>query len=258
MATHPMSTAWAKYNWASKHMDAVARAIQKSVDPNAHPVAVDINLEPPHGNIAVARVTKLPRLQTDYGLALGDTIQNFRAALDHLAWCLVKLGNDPRPANPQSVYFPMARSGKSFRGRISEWLPGVPQGYRAIIRRYQPYRSGDRAKSIRWLRNLSNTDKHRILIPAVVSLGQANLSVIANWPMQQMDQLVKGRRALNVGTPLLRVSLFPVLGTQCQVQVQGNIACFPSLGYGAPVGDALTLIRSTVFEILDTFDKLLL
>lgn len=260
MATHPLSTAWAKYNWASKHMDAVAKAIQRSVDPNAHPIAVDVNIEPPHGNTAVVRVTKLPKLQTDYGLTLGDTIQNFRAGLDHLAWCLVKLGDDPRPANPQSVYFPMARSGKSFRGRINEWLPGVSQEYRAIIRRYQPYRSGDRAKAIRWLRNLSNTDKHRILIPAVVSLGPFNLSVLANWPMQQsgVDHLVTGRRALNVGTPLLRVPLIPVLGTQCQVQVQGNIACFPSIGYGAAVGDVLTLIRSTVFEILDTFDKLLL
>jgi hypothetical protein len=252
-----MASAWAKYNWASKHMEAVAKAIQESVDPNTHPISVDVKLEPTHGSVAVVRVTQLPRLRTDYGLKLGDTIQNFRAALDHLAWCLVKLGDDPRPSNPQGVYFPMAGSGKNFRRRIDGWLPGVSQEHRAIIRRYQPYRSGDQAKAIRRLRNLSNLDKHRILIPAVVSLGQANLSVMANWPMQGMDQLVKGRRALDVGTPLLRVTLLPVLGTQCQVQVQGNLACFPSIGYGMPVGDALLLIRSTVKDILDTFDRLL-
>jgi hypothetical protein len=56
MATDPMASAWQKYHWASKHMDAVAAAPERSVDPNAHPIAFDINLEPAHGNIAVVRV----------------------------------------------------------------------------------------------------------------------------------------------------------------------------------------------------------
>lgn len=257
MPADPLGSAWHKYHWASKHMDAVAAAIERSVDPNAHPVTVNVNVEPPNGNIAVVRVTRLPNIRTDYGLTLGDTIQNFRAALDHLAWGLVKVGSDPRPAKPKRVYFPMAESGQSFKGQVNEWLPGVPGDYRAIIRRYQPYRRGERPKAVRWLRGLSNRDKHRILIPAVMSLGGANLRVITNWPIQGMDQLVEGRRALNVGTPLVRATLVPILGTDCQVQVQGNIACFPSLGYGVPVGDALNLIRSTVLEILSTFDELL-
>ena len=206
---------------------------------------MQIKREPPNGNTAVVRITSLPNIRTDYGLTLGDTIQNFRAALDHLAWCLVKLGHDPRPSEPQRVYFPMAASGKSFRSRVDEWLPGVPADYRAIIRRYQPYRSGDRAKAIRWLRNLSNTDKHRVLIPAVVSLGGISLQVTTNWPVQRVEPLIKGSRALNVGTPLMRVTLTPILGTDCQMQVHGNLASFPSLGRlsesswnfdGGPVG----------------------
>lgn len=257
MATDPMGSAWHKYHWASKHMEAVAAAIERSVDPNVHPIAVQIKREPPNGNTAVVRVSSLPNIRTDYGLTLGDTIQNFRAALDHLAWCLVKVGHDPRPSKPKRVYFPMAASAKSFRGQVEEWLPGVPADYRAIIRRYQPYRSGDRAKAIRWLRNLSDTDKHRVLIPAVVSLGAINLQVTTNWPVQRVEPLIKGRRALDVGTPLMRVTLMPILGTDCQVQVHGNLASFPSLGYGVPIGDALTLMRSTVLEILATFDGLL-
>jgi len=151
----------------------------------------------------------------------------------------------------------MAASGKSFRGQVDEWLPGVPAGYRTIIRGYQPYRSGDRAKAMRWLRNLSNADKHRVLTPAVISLGTINLQVTTNWPVQRLEPLIKGHRALNVGTPLMRVTLVPIFGTDSQVQVHGNLAGFPSLGYGTAVGEALTLIRATVFEILDTFDKLL-
>jgi len=257
MATDPIGSAWQKYSWASKHMERVAAALEESANPNAHPIAFDINLEPPHGNVAVVRVTSIPNIRTDYGLALGDTIQNFRAALDHLAWGLVKVGNDPRPKEPKLVQFPMATSSKSFHGQLSRRLPGVPREYRTIIHRYQPYRSGEKPKAMRWLRNLSDTDKHRVLIPAVVSLHGVNLRLVSNWPLQQLDQLIKGRRALKVGTPLLRATLFPVLGTQCQVNVQGQIACFPSLGYGVPVLEAVPLIRSTVLELLDTFDNLL-
>jgi len=257
MPADPIGSAWAKYHWASKHMDAVAAALERSVDSNVDPIAFDINLEPPHGNIAVVRVTKLPNIRTDYGLTLGDTIQNFRSALDHLVWGLVKVGSVPRPKDPKGVQFPMATSGKSFRNQLGRRLPGVPREYRAIIRRYQPYRAGEKPKAIRWLRNLSDTDKHRVLIPAVVSLHGANLQLISNWPLQSRNDLIRGQRALKVGTPLVRAALFPVLGTQCQVQVQGQIACFPSLGYGVPVGDALVLIRSTVLEILSVFDNLL-
>jgi hypothetical protein len=251
MAVHPLYSAWAKFNWATSHMGSVADAIQRSVDPETHPIAVDINLEPSHGNTAVVRISKLPDIQTDYCLALGDTIQNFHAALDHLAWTLVKMGHNPRPARPQNVYFPLARSGANFRSQINRWLPGVPTEFRPLIRRYQPYRTGEGQKALRWLRELSNADKHRILIPAVVSLGPINLTVVTNWPIQGIDRLVKGQRALKVGTPLLRVPLIPVLGTHCQLQVQGNLACFPSLGYGVPVGEALPLIRDTVFEVLE-------
>src|ERR1700728_1684140 len=108
MPVDPMGSAWHKYHWASRHMNAVDTAIQRSIDPNVHPIAVEINREPVNGTIAVVRVTRLPNIRTDYGLALGDMIQNFRAALDHLAWCLVKTGDDPRPLKPQRVYFPMA------------------------------------------------------------------------------------------------------------------------------------------------------
>ena len=44
MATDPMGSAWAKYHWASKHMEAVATAIQRSVDPDAHPIALNLDI----------------------------------------------------------------------------------------------------------------------------------------------------------------------------------------------------------------------
>ena len=92
----------------------------------------------------------------------------------------------------------MADSGQSFRDQLSRRLPGVPSEHWTIVRRYQPYQTGEQAKAIRWLRNLSNMDKHRILIPAIVSLHGVNLQLIANWPLSHFERGCPGRRGTSV------------------------------------------------------------
>jgi hypothetical protein len=258
MAVDPMGSAWAKYHWASKHMKAVEGALMRSLDPDGHSVTLNIKVEERLASAdAVVRIETMPTLRTEIGLSLGDVFQNFRAALDHLAWALVKLGSDPRPEHPEWIYFPMARNAGSLRANLHRWLPGVQKEYRAIIRRYQPYRRGEGPKAMRWLRNFSDTDKHRVLVPAAINQAEINLRFAANWPLTSMEKLVRGRRALNVGTPILKASFIRPGSTNCQVQVEGEIALYPSLGYGVPLGDALGLVRMTVFEILSTFDDLL-
>jgi len=258
MADDPMSSAWAKYHWASKHMHAVDAAITRSLDPKTHTVPLDVQIEV-QGKSATAlvRVGGLPSIRTDCGLALGDVLQNFRSALDHLAWGLVKIGNDPRPKKPKRVYFPMAESAKSFKRQINDWLPGVPRDYRTIVRRYQPYRRGERSKAIRWLRNFSDVDKHRVLVPTVINAHDLNAQFISNWQVARVDYLLKRPRALNVRAPILRLHLRSASRTDCQVQVNGDLTLLPSLGRGVPLGNSLPLIRATVLEILTTFDSLL-
>jgi hypothetical protein len=258
MTVDPMASAWAKYHWASKHMDSVNAAIGRSIDPNLHTVALKVDLESqPTRAIAMVRIENLPTIRTDLGLALGDVIQNFRAALDHLAWGLVKIGTKPRPSYPEGVYFPIAKSRVRFDRKIDEWLPGVPDEHRAITRRYQPYRRGDGPKAIRWLVRLSNTDKHRVLIPAVMNQSRLNLDIASNWSVLSLEWLVEQPRALHIGTPVLRIDLRRTGAADCQVQVDGQGTLYPSLGRGVPLLYALVLIRRTVFEILGTFDKML-
>jgi len=258
MVSDPLENSWAKFYWASQHMTAVDKALKRSIDPNLHAVSFEVEIETQaNGGTGIVQISTLPHLRDDCGLAIGDVIQNFRAALDHLTWDLVRIGATPRPKRPQMIQFPMANSYKSFKGQVGDRLPGVPNDQRAIILRYQPYRRGNGPMAIRWLRNFSDKDKHRVLIPTVVNVaGITNLNITSSWPMNGMTYLVKKPRPLNVGTKVLQLDMSPGTG-DCQVNVNGEVALFPSLGYGRNILLSLGLIRETVLEILSQFDDII-
>jgi hypothetical protein len=257
MTVNPTASAWAKYHWASKHMERVYRAIERSLEPHGEAITFNGEIKP-EGNRATCliRIASLAELHFNCGLALGDVFQNFRAALNHLAWGLVEIGSKPQPPNPEQICFPMARSGEHFSKTINRWLPGVPPEYRAVIRRYQPYCRGDGPKAMRWLQKFSNKDKHRVLVPMVLNQSQINVNVSSSWPIARMDWLVRKPRALHVGTPVLRLSLHRV-SPDCHMEVKSEVALFPSLGYGVPLDEALTLVRATVLDVLGTIDEML-
>src|SRR5207302_1450825 len=87
MAVDPLASAWAKYNWAKQHLDRVHAEVGKSLDPKRHRVHINTEVQPDDGGmVATVRVTKLPKIRQECLLALGDAVNNFRSALDHLAW----------------------------------------------------------------------------------------------------------------------------------------------------------------------------
>jgi hypothetical protein len=112
-----------------------------------------------------------PNLSEDFPMILGDAVHNYRGALDHLTWELVRrFSTRLSPSDARKVQFPMHNNAKDFDNWKERRTPGVPdKPHRALLKRYQPYRSGDGPKAVRWLRRLSDHDKHRDLIPTVVA-----------------------------------------------------------------------------------------
>ena len=114
----------------------------------------------------------------DWGLQLGDAVQNARAALDHAIWQLVILnGQDPRKGRTQ---FPICSSGVTYWSKTKDGRPstrdrdllGVAEGHRAIIDDAQPYRARhpkDHALSV--LSYLSNVDKHQVIHVGFFAIG---------------------------------------------------------------------------------------
>lgn len=259
MVRSPLESAWHKYRWAQHHAQSVNRQLQRIFDADRDVLTIDVQVEQT-GNeaTATARIDRLPIIHERCGLAFGDAIQNFRAALDHIAWNLVKIGKTPKPKKPKAVQFPMCSSFAEFKGEKPRRLPGISKDQVAVIREYQPYRRGIHGTAIRRLGRFSNLDKHRVLIPRVVTPAGHNIEIRSNWQFAgRPDFFINNRRALKVNTKVMETKLVRSGAGDCQVSVSGNLQVYPSLGRGLHIDQALVEIDVTVFSLLESLEETL-
>lgn len=153
----------------------------------------------------------MPHLREDFPVILGDAIGNYRAALDHLTWALVKRFKAPLTVKQaRAVQFPMHNSAGDFEAQKARRTPGLPDTpHRAIMKGYQPYRRGYGPRGIRWIRSLADVDKHRavpvtVLAPHGISY---TYSVNPGIGIIRVEHLSKGPVPLDPGTPIDKVIL---------------------------------------------------
>ncbi|MEA2536564.1 MAG: hypothetical protein QOF11_798 [Chloroflexota bacterium] len=250
----PLESSWAKFHRASSHLQDLDGELRRIAGEHAEPIGIERKI---NAQEAFLRVTRVPEFR-EAGLLLGDSVNNFRAALDHLTWDLVKLGLHPRLAPKQAiqVQFPLANSAKEFGNQRGRRTPGISDAEWRIIREYQPYRRDDRGRAVRVLRELSDTDKHRFIVPAVVSrsrfVGQIRLVGCAGTGIWMCPP----RRALHVGTKLVRVQITPT-EPEYDVQINSQMTVQPSLGRGVPLMPSMLSVRTVTLEILSRFEELI-
>jgi hypothetical protein len=110
-------------------------------------------------------------------LILGDTLNNLRAVLDHLAWDLA-LANGKSPR--ERTAFPICETPKSFASDgVQKMIAGMADPVRAKIEELQPYKTinrHDTNHALGLLNRLGNIEKHRHfnLIAASVDLATFN------------------------------------------------------------------------------------
>ena len=245
---------WLKLLRAEEHLDAFLTQLDAVV--RAQPVELGVRRDGGHFDLVVSQ---LPDIPPACGVVLGDAIHNYRSALDHLAWALVARFGAKVSATAQSrIQFPMANSARAYRDGLADRLPGVPAiPHGAIIRRYQPYRRTDQARAIRLLRDLSNRDKHRILIPTFVAPGAAALTATPiNGEIVGTVPLVSPLSRLNLNAPLSRIYVAPLVEPM-GLRVEGDFASYATFGRGVQVKEGLRGINGTVRDILTEFDGLL-
>ncbi len=111
---------------------------------------------------------------TEWSLIAGDFVQNVRAALDHLVWQLVLAnGETPTPGNAFPIFSnrPSKDRGLSAMGA---------DGHRARPARFRSGRElssrmrdrAGKASVLAGLAELSNEDKHRLLLPSFLAVGR--------------------------------------------------------------------------------------
>jgi hypothetical protein len=121
--------------------------------------------------------TGYPDPPDSFSVIFGDALHNYRSALDHLAWQLVKHGNQPRPNNPWLVQFPIYDLKRLFQKNVGRRLPGVDRDALEYIksRNAQP-RWNSRNNVLRHLANWTNDDKHRNIQLITSGLHQITLT----------------------------------------------------------------------------------
>ena len=119
---------------------------------------------------------------------LGDTIQNLRSALDHLAYQLVSIGIGKTPSS--HVYFPIADDAAKYHEQRSKQVNGARQEAISAIDALTPYRG---ANDTLWrLHKLNNVDKHRVLITAGSAFRSINVGSHLFREMQRQDPRLAG------------------------------------------------------------------
>ncbi len=121
-----------------------------------------------------------------WGTIVGEALHDIRSALDHLAWQLGRLVNDPPPNRTAfpifdscAKYMAETEQGRPKRGSGLEQVSGLAPQDQAAIERLQPY---NRPKTLvpdplLELYRLSNFDKHRAVHPAFIVTGSPRIDI---------------------------------------------------------------------------------
>ncbi len=167
-----LSGVHAKLERAEEHIEALRQATEAFEGADPAPFGIRHEAEPgPNGCItyqlfAVVREAPPSRL----GLIVGDVLQNVRAALDHLVFQFAS----PEARSKNSTQFPICDNAKAFQGhRVQGQIAGVTDVARLFIERAQPYqRTMDQGHPLVFLREFSNQDKHRLLVPSIAGVSE--------------------------------------------------------------------------------------
>jgi hypothetical protein len=207
-------------------------------------------------DVSIAAVRESPRR---LGLILGDAIQNFRSALDHVAWRLAEYGR--QRATPRSrARFPIVNSSAAFsRAEVQDAISDIDETHVEMIERLQPYRqifTNDVLHPLAALRSMSNRGRYRllhvVLVPAELEISISAVPqgcrVIAldlnaeavTKPAVPGLRIARYYADSTTGSPELRLKL----GGSSYLAVDGIVS----------VDDRLERIGRYVEEVIETFE----
>jgi hypothetical protein len=255
--TPAFNDAWLKWGWATAYGEVLKAEAQEAFDEikgNGQVTATARYYPKRHCFIIAAE--KVPSLPARLSLILGDVVQGYRSALDHVAWELVHRGS-ARKLSPKAenlVGFPIAYDGPWFNKKLATMLPGVGRAEIAKVRRYQPYLRGHRNRHpLTVLQKLSNDDKHRNIQPVLVVPAAYRFEVteVRDCVVTKIPRRGK-LLPLEVGAEMARMYVRKT-GPDPHAEMKGDVAVQPVIGEFIPLSDWLQGTTQIVGGILRQF-----
>ena len=272
----PFDSAWLKWAWAAFHAEVLEREIEAFADDLGGDPFLTVRTEyQPKRHAFAIIITGITPLPDHWGLMLGDIAHNFRSALNHLAWDVVRRGKLSPDTLPErhgkdqggkqikgpvqnDIAFPIIENPKKFTDAASLALPGARRADIAIIHRYQPCARDRRRRGTQCLTILAlhnNIDKHRQLQPLFPLPKGGGIEIVERRNCIVTDKRLFARALpLDVGTELrtVRVRRTSRTGPDPYLEVKPTITAQVVL-HGTTWVSWLTNTEAWIFDLLSEF-----
>ncbi len=206
----------AKRNRAYEHIEALKGEVESFF--KGTPYVIETIFED-DGRKLVNKVRLVRRPSEKFGVMIGDAVFNLRSSLDHLAWALSDKPTKENVAN--QIMFPIYPTRKKYREAIPRRLHGVTKVAQAEMEKFQPFKrkytlwTGQKIHRfsphpLAVLNELCNTDKHRLIYAAGLSLvharGTASVKATSHW-VRKLGPFPDGAKILEWGFPTANVQM---------------------------------------------------
>lgn len=275
---------WAKLDRGKQHRDALQDEFGLGHGPDGIPIAPKLNPIPvsvkfeDESGYHVYRATARPPEGSPvrWALVVGDAVHNFRSALDHVVWQLAchKTGGANLPGVPEDearkiqfpITDPLPRKVLPEDYKATGALKHVLPAHRACIQWHQPgggapdLKFGMRRHPFVRLRELSNTDKHRLLVPLGIGQGYKMAMPLDLFPRHEVefvdDRLSESTDAWlrKPDAEIMRVKVRPA-NFQLNMEVAGYIAPHVgfrevTVGHGVEHVDVVSALDAIFMQVL--------
>jgi len=206
---------------------------------------------------------RVPELRDEWGLLLGETIHNYRCALDHLWWALAakKLNREP-DKEARDIQFPIFDRPQTWKGH--KFLKHVNPRAATTVKAFQLFSGRDELSRLAFL---SNRDKHRLVqptfyIPSVAAFVTPPPSAYIDCaphadPFAFIHSVTLTTVSPKLDDETLRISVTPT-GPNPDLDYEPYLAGSIVVGDNRwEIRETLTGIRETVTEILSGCQKFL-
>ncbi|MEE9284676.1 MAG: hypothetical protein V3V35_02990, partial [Dehalococcoidia bacterium] len=136
-----------KFRRAKVHFQALKAEIEDFFKPDPDSPVIDFEVNPDDG---VVRFRVKKQLPAEWGLLIGDCINNLRAGLDHWVWAtILEHGGTPTRSNEFPIflnrdgYLKFKKNGSPAPSSGLAKVEGLPDGAKACIESLQPYNRTD-------------------------------------------------------------------------------------------------------------------
>jgi hypothetical protein len=257
----------AKLDRAGEHLKTFMKEARLFREKDSHTVTADTNKYSRAYVLQVVPKKVPPRL----GAIAGDVLNNLRPTLDYLVYALAYLDSGGKPQD--GTQFPICDKASFFKEKKSVWLKGLSPEHVAAIEGLQPYDGRKEQIWLRWLRDLSNPDKHRHLSVMATEVGGGFEVLDKPKPLRKAKRIKGGEGQIlplaNIADLATKLAERPEAEAESKritfsiprghklagadVYVQVGLRFDIAFDDGLPVASALDLFHARIAGLLETF-----